>query len=202
MINQFRGDRNAPYFARMMAERRNFRDDWKLQYFPRLRSALEKDSVLEQACGMRSLAMECLETTACAAEFLRDSGDPTKEHGIEERALIVNAMEPGCLLADFVDNELGNLIIFEPSRIVTLHLSEKYFNDAMTNYASAWNEVAREMARLGMEKYLSAGRGIAFKNENHFSELQSSANILRSQIVAGRNITKAEMLDFLSLIAR
>ena len=60
-------------------------------------------------------------------EGARDSEDPTKERGTDELALIANAMQPGCSLADFVDNELGNLIVFKPSRIVTLHFVRKIF---------------------------------------------------------------------------
>jgi hypothetical protein len=137
---------------------------------------------------MRALAMELIETVLIAIFALYEDDDPWKERSEADRLALEKSSGRNWTLQQFVDNEMGNLIVFEPSKIITLALAEEHFGDKPHNYADAYQFAFRRITQLKFERIVCEANGSYFEKQDSLDWYEVCVPALREQIMGGRNI--------------
>lgn len=195
VIQTKKADPDAPAFVKAMVEDSDYIGIWNKGYFPKLETALDCTTRLEQALGLRRLVLECLECVAEGIRTLYESDDPWKARPEADRAIIGKQLQPNLSPEEFVAFEWGRSTLDDLSQRVTVVIAEEQYGDkGSENYAAAYELMSQTFWRRRCESILCEARGEDFPARNQLEFLEVALPTARQRIIAGHNYVLDEEL--------
>ena len=145
---------SAPQYVQAMLKDFNWTKYWGERYFPKLQMAISRPTKADQAKGLRSLSLTCMDSIAEASWILFERMAPPSKRSDSELVLLCDFMLPGMNLDDFVALQAGRLTEYEASLAATIALGLRYFGDNPVNYANAYRFMTGVFAGLRVDRII------------------------------------------------